>query len=45
MRSEQRRQPRWVAARHAALGADAVDATVAAGGGEAGGVTRGVGGG
>ena len=38
MRGEQRRKPRGIAARHAALGGDAVHAGVAAGGGEALGV-------
>ena len=36
VRGQQRRQPRGIAARHAALGADAIDARVAAGGGETG---------
>ena len=42
MRREQRRQPRGIAARHAAFGADAVDARVTARRREPRGVARGV---
>ena len=42
MRSEQPGQARGIAARHAALGGDAVDAHVASRRRQAGGVTRGI---